>query len=259
MWTTVASSILCRDGLIVIVILGGAIVLAWSHLLLGAGMDFQAMGGMAMQPSTPVFFLLVVLMWAVMMVAMMLPSAAPMILLYRAIVQRGRTRRGALGATALFGLGYIVVWTSFSLGAAILQWGLATAALLSPVMRTTNVALAGLLLITAGIHQVTPAKQSCLRWCRSPLDFMVRHWRDGWRGALLMGLRHGLFCLGCCWALMLVLFVTGVMNLAWIGVLALLILVEKVVPGGRRLGQAAGIALIAWGGATLIWSTFPSP
>lgn len=147
-------------------------------------------------------------------------------------------------------LAYVGVWEAYSAAAAGLQYGLELAALLSPMMETTSIAFAGAVLIAAGVYQWTPLKQACLRQCRSPLEFLAAEWREGWRGAFMMGLRHGAYCVGCCWMLMLLLFVGGVMNLAWIIGLALFVLIEKLVPAGHWVGRAAGHGLIAWGAAT---------
>ncbi len=147
-------------------------------------------------------------------------------------------------------LGY-VVWAAFSLVAVALQFGLDQAALLSPMMNTTSRALAGAVLIGAGLYQWTPLKQACLRRCSSPLQFLMTEWREGRRGAFVMGLRHGGYCLGCCWVLMLLLFVGGIMNIAWIAGIAVFVLVEKLAPAGHWIGRGAGVALILWGVATL--------
>jgi predicted metal-binding membrane protein len=249
--------VLRRDRLGLVSCLLLVVVLSWAYLLAGAGM--QKMGDMLMPMSTGPWTLghalLVVVKWAVMMAAMMLPSAAPMILLFAAIARR-RSERGESSVTAsAFAFGYLVVWVAFSLAATALQFGLEQAALLSSMMQTTSIALGGAVLIAAGIYQWTPLKQACLRYCRSPLESMVAYWRPGGRGALLMGLRHGAFCLGCCWLLMLLLFVGGVMNFAWIGGIALFVLVEKLSPAGHWLGRAAGALLVAWGSATLLAAT----
>jgi predicted metal-binding membrane protein len=245
--------VLRRDRALVIAGLLGVILLSWLYLLRGAGMDMHAMGDTAMAtPWSPGYFALVVVMWAVMMAAMMLPSAAPMILLYATIARRRRAQGGAVAATGVFVLGYAAVWTTFSFVAAALQWGLDAATLLSPMMMTTSIVAAGFVLVAAGVYQWTPLKQACLRQCQSPLEFILGHWREGTSGALVMGLQHGLFCLGCCWMLMLLLFIGGVMNLLWIAGLTLFVLVEKTVPGGHWLSRVAGAALIAWGGATLL-------
>lgn len=237
----------------------GALVLVvlvcWGWLLAGAGMDMHRMDGMLMPMSpaewTPGHFGLMLAMWATMMAAMMLPSAAPMLLFYGVIARRRAESGGRIGSTASFGLGYLAVWSAFSLAAVVLQYGLEQAALLSPMMETTSVALGGAILIAAGIHQWTPLKQACLRHCRSPLEFVTGYWRSGERGASAMGLRHGAYCLGCCWAVMLVLFVVGVMNLVWIAGLAGLVLLEKLAPRGEWIARASGLALIGWGAAML--------
>lgn len=244
-----------RDRTVVVGALVGAVVLAWAYLLLVAGPDasMSAMGEPMMPMSwTAATFGVMALMWIAMMAAMMLPSAAPMILLFAAI-DRKRTESGSLiGATGLFAFAYLVVWAAFSIAATSAQWGLQQARLLSPAMATASTALAGALLLIAGVYQLTPLKQACLRQCRSPLDFLTRYWRKGALGALQMGLRHGLFCLGCCGALMALLFVGGVMNMFWMAALALFVLLEKIVPGGRLLGYAAGVGLILWGGRILM-------
>jgi predicted metal-binding membrane protein len=232
---------------------------AWGWLLLGAGieMDRMDMGGgqiMLMSPQwTPGYAALMFLMWAVMMVAMMLPSAAPAILLAAALMrQRGGNR--VFGPTGLFALGYLWVWFGFSLLATILQWGLDRTGLLSMDMASTSHVLAGILLIAAGLYQWTPFKQACLTQCRSPFDYFSKYWRRGPFGPMLAGASHGLFCLGCCWTLMALLFVGGLMNLLWIAGLALLVLIEKLLPAGARVGRLAGIGLVIWGAAVLLSS-----
>ncbi len=186
------------------------------------------------------------------MLAMMLPSAAPVILLVAAISRRRAGVSGTVPATTLcFASGYVVVWLGFSVFATILQWRLDTAALLSARMAASGVMLAGLILIAVGAYQWSPLKQACLRHCRSPLDFLLHHWREGAAGALSSGIRHGLFCLGCCWMLMALLFVGGLMNLVWIAGISLLVLAEKIFPWGGRMSRIAGLVLIAWGAVTL--------
>lgn len=249
------AALLKYDRIVTVGGLVGVMVLSWAYLLAGAGMDMPAMGGMLMPMSAPMWtpghFALTLIMWAVMMAAMMLPSASPMLLLYDKIARaRGEDRR-SIGPTSLFGLGYLSVWAGFSVAAVALQYGLDKARLLSPMMETTSVALAGTLLVLAGLYQWTPLKQTCLRHCRSPLEFIATQWRAGSRGAFAMGLRHGAFCLGCCWVLMLLLFVGGVMNIVWVAGIAAFVLVEKTAPAGHWLGRIAGVALVAWGGATL--------
>ena len=186
-------------------------------------------------------------MWAVMMVAMMTPAAGPMVLMFEAIHRRRAAAGRPAVPTAIFVLGYLVVWTVYSVIAALAQGALHAAALLSPAMVATSPLLAGGLLIAAGVFQWTPLKRACLAACRSPLSFLMTGWREGRGGAFVMGLRHGLYCLGCCWALMALLFVAGVMNLLWVAAIAVTVLVEKVVPRGDLVGRLAGVALVAAG------------
>jgi predicted metal-binding membrane protein len=244
-----------HDRAIVVAILLGVILLSWIYLLVGVEMPMPQMAGMVMPADAPVwtsgYFAVTLIMWMAMMTAMMLPSALPMLLFYDSIARKRGAKTTAVGPTSLFGLGYLVVWLGFSIGAVVLQFGFDKASLLSPMMKTTSGALAGAVLIGAGLYQWTPLKQACLRQCRSPLDFVMTQWRNGAGGAFAMGLRHGAFCLGCCWTLMLLLFVGGVMNFVWIAGIALFVLVEKLAPAGHWIGKAAGVLLIAWGGAVL--------
>ena len=243
-----------RDRPIIVALLLGVILSAGAYLLFGMETPMPEMAGMAMPMAvswTTSYVVLTLAMWSAMMTVMMLPSAVPMLLFYDSIAQKRGAGATAVGPTALFGFGYLVVWLGFSVGALLLQYGLDSASLLSPTMQTTSVALAGAILVAAGVYQWTPLKQACLRQCRSPLDFVMTHWRAGNGGAFAMGLRHGAFCLGCCWVLMLLLFVGGVMNFAWIAGIALFVLVEKLAPAGHWIGKAAGVVFIAWGGAVL--------
>ena len=213
--------------------------------------DLQTMPGMAMaMPARDAWGWMVgalVVMWAVMMVATMTPAAAPMILMFAAIHRRRAAEGRPAVPTVIFVLGYLVVWTIYSVAAGVVQAALHAVALLSPAMTATSPLLAGGLLVAAGVFQWTPLKRACLAACRSPLSFLMSGWREGRGGALVMGLRHGLYCLGCCWALMALLFVAGVMNLLWVAVIAVAVLVEKVVPRGDLVGRLAGVALIAAG------------
>ncbi|GAC1338458.1 MAG: DUF2182 domain-containing protein [Acetobacteraceae bacterium] len=243
--------LLRRDRALVLSGLVAATLLAWIELCREAGGAGMAAREMPVMAGSPQDVPALVSMWIVMMAAMMLPSAAPMILLYATIARRRREQGHAAVGAGLFTLGYGVVWASFGLAAALLQVWLAEAALLSPTMATTSVGLAGAVLIGAGLYQWSPLKQACLRRCQSPLEFLLGHWREGGAGAVRMGLLHGAVCLGCCWALMGVLFVGGVMNLLWVTGLAGLILVEKMAPPGAWLGRIAGAGLIVWGGFVL--------
>ena len=247
-----------RDRAVVLGSLGIVVILAWVWLWLGAGIDMEEMdmgGGqmMLMAPEWSISYGLVVFaMWAVMMVAMMLPSAAPVTLLVANIARKRATAGGAFGPpTALFVLGYLGVWFGFAAIATLLQWGLDEAGLLSDTMAVASRLVVAAVLVAAGIYQWTPLKETCLRHCRSPLDFLLFHWREDGLGALKSGLGHGAYCLGCCWMLMALLFVGGVMNLAWIGAIALLVLIEKTLPWGGWMGRLVGVVLVLWGAATL--------
>ena len=197
---------------------------------------------------TPAYAVLIFAMWWVMMVAMMLPSAAPVLLLFARVNRKDKTAGAPLAPTAMFGAGYLLSWGGFGAAATALQWGLESARLLSPMLATTSHWLGAGILVAAGLWQLTPLKAMCLRHCRTPLGFLLGNWRAGLSGALRMGLKHGGFCLGCCWFLMALLFFGGIMNLYWIAGLAVFVLLEKTIPLGHWLGRVAGIALVAWGG-----------
>lgn len=189
-------------------------------------------------------------MWVVMMIGMMVPSASPMLLLFAA-TRAGRGRRGVAPATLTFGLGYVAVWAGFSVGASVAQWGLHQAAILSAAMASSSGRLNGVILMAAGAYQLTPWKSRCLTHCRSPLGFLMTNWSEGTIGAFRMGFRHGAYCLGCCWALMGVLFVVGVMNLAWVAALTAFVLIEKVGPAGAIIARVAGAAMVVLGLAAI--------
>ncbi len=240
------------------VILGGVVgltALAWAYIVYLAW-GVRSMGtGMAVEMAMPqmqswgaVDFALMFVMWAVMMVAMMLPSAAPVVLVFAAVNRRRRGEcQDLFVPTGAFLLGYMVVWAGFSALATLGQWGLHAAALLSPKMVATSPILGGALLVAAGVFQWTPLKHACLAHCRSPLGFIMSEWREGTGGALVMGLKHGAYCVGCCWFLMGLLFVAGVMNLLWVAIIAAFVLVEKVAPAGPWVGRATGLLLVGWG------------
>ena len=190
-------------------------------------------------------------MWAVMMVAMMLPSAAPMALLVLGVYRRRNNRHASL-CGGLFVAGYLLMWTFFSAAAAAMQIWLRHASLLSAEMATTSRTVAAVLQIVAGVYQWLPIKAACLTHCRSPLTFLSRHWREGNAGALSLGLRHGGFCVGCCFALMGLLFVAGVMNLLWVSAIAAFVLVEKLLSRGLAFSRLGGVLLVAWGGWVLM-------
>jgi len=186
------------------------------------------------------------------MVAMMTPAAAPMVLTYARINRQRALVSSPFGADVAFVIGYLVLWGLFSLAAAAAQWLLHTAALLSPAMSSASPVFSAVLLIGAGFYQFTPVKNACLAKCRNPMGFLMSEWRNGVRGAFIMGLRHGMYCLGCCWLLMALLFVAGVMNLLWIALIALAVLAEKVLPFGVWVSRALGAASVAGGVGLLV-------
>jgi predicted metal-binding membrane protein len=262
MSSRVADTVLGRDRIIVLSSLALITALSWAYVASLAS-DMQNNMDMVTEMAMPQMqeawsatdFTLTFVMWAVMMVAMMTPSAAPMILLFAGVTRRRQKQQVPYVPTSVFLLGYLVVWTAFSVLATAAQWGLHAVSLLSPMMVSTSPILGGILLLIAGIYQWTPLKHACLSKCRSPLGFVLNEWREGRWGAFVMGLKHGSYCTGCCWSLMALLFVTGVMNLVWVGAIAGFILLEKVAPGGRRLGQAAGVLMVAGGVVVLLGLT----
>ncbi|MDP2330435.1 MAG: DUF2182 domain-containing protein [Reyranella sp.] len=244
--------LLPRQRVVIAAALGAVVALAWLYLYLAATDMQVSMAGMdrnmAMPPKSAADLFLLLAMWLVMMTGMMLPSAAPMILTFAKVNQNRRARGRPYVPTALFTAGYLLVWGGFSVAATLAQWALERAALLSAMDMTTDSRwLGGLLFLAAGLYQVTPVKQACLRLCWSPLDFVANHWRDGPGGALRMGMTHGLYCLGCCWVLMLLLFVGGVMNLLWVAALSAIVLVEKLLPPGPWFSRIGGALLAAYG------------
>lgn len=243
--------LLLRQRVVIVAALAGIVALAWLYLFLAAGDMRTSMAGMdramAMPPRGPGELLLLLAMWWIMMAGMMLPSAAPVILTFAKVNRNRRARGEPYVPTALFATGYLLTWGGFSVAATLAQGALERATLLSPMdMMTDSRLLGGVLFLAAGLYQFTPVKLACLRSCRSPLDFVLNHWRDGPGGALRMGVTHGLYCLGCCWILMLLLFVGGVMNLLWVAGLAAVVLVEKLMPGPWFAG-IAGTLLAAAG------------
>ena len=252
--------LLKRDRLMVSICLVVVTLLAASYIFSGAGM-----GMTALQMSEPMQYMgadrgsewttrdaiSIFLMWWVMMIAMMLPSAAPTILLSAAINRRS-SAAPPYGNVAAFTLGYLLAWAAFSVCAAAAQYWLQRAGMLSMHFESVNDVMTGALLVAAGLWQLTPLKNTCLNHCRSPVTFLTRHRKPGIRGALAMGMHHGLYCLGCCWFLMALLFVGGVMNLYWIIGLAVFVFAEKVLLIGRTPGMLAGLALLVWGVLVLV-------
>jgi predicted metal-binding membrane protein len=238
-----------RDRAVVTAGLVGTTVLAWAYLVRVA----DSMADMAMHMAMPDMgswgvadAVALFLMWTIMMIAMMTPAAAPMVLMF-ATVARQQRQRGPVARTVVFVLGYLAVWSAYAVAATLGQWGLHNAALLSDEMASTSPLLGGALLLTAGAFQWTPLKHACLTTGRSPLAFLMARWREGAAGAWLLGVRHGAYCVGCCWVLMALLFVAGVMNLAWIAAIAAFVLAEKALPWGEIIGLAAGVVFVLAG------------
>jgi predicted metal-binding membrane protein len=247
-----------RDRILIFTCILVVTALAWAYLIhldrqMSSSLDYaRMMAEMGMpvdRPWTAADLFFTFAMWAVMMAGMMAGAAAPVLLVFAAAQaarrehQTGRVPR----ATLMFGLGYLIVWIGFSACAAVAQWGLHEAAMLSPAMAASNPRVAGAIVIAAGVYQLTPWKGVCLTHCRSPLGFLMSNWRDGATGALRMGIRHGAHCLGCCWALMCVLFAVGVMNLLWVAALTGVVLLEKVGPAGAVVARVAGVIMIVAG------------
>jgi predicted metal-binding membrane protein len=263
-------SVLRRDRMIVAAALIAMTALAWVYVVWLA--DDMAMGGMemadvrmipagmglmrpALVPWQAIEFVFVFAMWAVMMIGMMTPSAAPMILLYARVGRQAASDGKPFAATGWFLAGYLLVWTSFALVATFVQWALDRAALLSPMMASESTALGGIVLIAAGLYQWTPLKNACLRQCQAPWLFIQNYggFRRDAAGSLALGARHGLYCVGCCWALMALLFVGGVMNVLWIAAISIFVLAEKVIPAGRLIARLAGAGFIVAG----VWLLAP--
>lgn len=257
-------TVLRRDRLIVAGALGVIAALAWIYLLwLAADMDMDGMdmSGFRMVPAgigmmapaaapwSVVEFAFVFVMWAVMMIGMMTPSAAPMILMYARVVRQRKAAGQPFAATGWFAAGYLLAWVGFCLAATLVQWWLERAALLDARMASGNLVLGATVLIAAGVYQWTPIKSACLVQCQTPLRFLMSHggFRSDVPGCLQLGFLHGIYCVGCCWVLMALLFVVGVMNVLWIALLALLVLLEKVTPWGQWVARIAGVVCIAAG------------
>ena len=263
--TTILERVLRRDRLVVASALVAVIAIAWIWVVLGAGTGMSTLGmtrrsgmpditGMVMEPAAWSFGYagLMFAMWWVMMAAMMLPSAAPMLLLFAHATRKARAGNLPYVPTGIFAAGYLAAWGGFSILATALQWAFEQLGLLSPMMVATSYWLGGAILILAGLWQLTPIKGVCLRHCRSPLSFLIGSWRPGRLGALRMGLEHGSYCLGCCWFLMGLLFFGGIMNLFWIAGLAAFVLLEKTLPMGHWFGRLIGVAAVACGVLMLV-------
>ena len=256
-----------RDRYIVAAALLLITALSWAYLLqLVADMDMPGMDSAAMAAMmaprewTPADFGYMLVMWIVMMVGMMTPSAAPMILLYARVARQATAQGTLFAATGWFAAGYLLAWAGFSLAATLLQWMLERLTLLSPMMTSTSHRFNGIVLIAVGVYQWTPWKYACLAACQSPLSFIQRHggFRPEASRSLRLGLLHGAYCVACCWALMALLFVGGVMNVLWIAAIALFVLLEKVLPVGRIVPRVGGVICIVAGAWLLINLAHPA-
>lgn len=261
------TAVLRRESVVVGTALVVLVLLAWLYVWRGAGMGMTAldMTTLTLFPHThpepmpgmmppPYVWLVSLTMWWVMMIAMMTPGAAPLILLYSRVQQHAASQSSAVryASPLLLAAGYLVAWLTFSLLATALQYAFQRLGLISSMVLWSKSAwLSATVLVGAGVYQLSPLKQACLRHCRGPTDFLMRHSRPGRWGALVMGLEHGAWCVGCCWTLMLLLFIGGVMNVVWIALLTLLVLIEKLAPGGAATARLSGAVLILWGLVTL--------
>jgi predicted metal-binding membrane protein len=261
--------LLRRERVLTAALLAVLCVLAWSYVLSGAGMGppsvafrpyaAEPVAGMDMPGAgrdawTFGGWVLAVAMWWTMMIAMMLGSAAPTILLYARVRRHAAASAGETSQVApagAFTAGYLLVWLAFSLAAASVQWALQMAGLLADGLGSQSRWFSAAVLTAVGLYQFSSLKHACLARCRLPTDFLSRHWRAGRSGAVRLGVLHGGYCVGCCWLLMALLFVGGVMNLLWIAALTLLVTSEKILPGGRWIARAAGVAMLAWAAAVL--------
>jgi len=251
--TNTLEDILKKDRVIVLTALLVLCVLSWLYIIY----LYRQMYPMNMDalffamPMTPLWswtdFVLLFLMWIVMMIAMMTPSVTPLVLIFAMINRQRKQQQNPFVSSGYLLGGYFIVWGVFSLFATLLQWLLQQVSLLSPEMETTSNILGGIIVTTAGIFQFTPLKYACLKHCRTPINFISSKWKQGKWGALQMGMENGLYCLGCCWILMILLFVSGIMNLLWIAIIALFVLVEKVFPAPKLVSAIAGIVLITYG------------
>jgi predicted metal-binding membrane protein len=232
-------------------------ILCWIYLLvLGQHMamrgEMNAHAAMPFTPRTLTDLLLMLVMWWVMMIGMMTPSATPMILIFDRINKTRQQRGQPFVATAVFVVGYLGIWGAFSVLATLAQWALESAALMLPMRHLNSPLFCAAVLISAGAYQFSSMKYACLKHCRSPLSFVMNRWRDGARGALKMGAWHGSYCLGCCWLLMALLFVGGVMNLLWVAAIAVFVLLEKLFPAGQWLARSAGVLMLGSGAWLLL-------
>ena len=241
-----------RDFYAIIISLAGITILSWIYLFNMAHEMSTAHPSCCLIPNkihhwSLSYFWMMFLMWSIMMVGMMLPSAVPMILIYAGVAKKAKKEGNPVTPAFAFTFGYILMWIVFSFAATVIQWQMDRWVLLSPMMVSNSPRLGAIILIAAGIYQWLPVKNNCLKRCRSPFHFIADHWKPGFLGALQMGIEHGIFCIGCCWALMLLLFVGGVMNILWISAITIFVLLEKVLPFGSAGGKVSGALMVILG------------
>jgi len=253
-----------RDQFLILSSLSLLAGLAWVYLLgLDAGMvimggSTEAMGTtMGIKPWTPADFAMMFLMWAIMMVGMMVPSAMRAVMIFAGIARKAADNGRSFASANFFIAGYIVIWSGFSAVATLLQWGLEHFSLLSPMMVLLSPQLGAALLFAAGLYQISPLKDVCLRHCQSPAHFIAQHFKGGNASAFNLGIKHGLYCLGCCWVLMGLLFVGGVMNLVWILAITLFVLIEKLLPQRLQIARVSGGLMIATALVFIMAEYFP--
>lgn len=257
------AAVLQRERIIIVAGLAGLVAAAWFYLWAGAGMGMSAldMTTISLFPhlqaevagSMRVGYPVIILMWWIMMVAMMTPSSAPLVLLYGVVLRR-HTKNGkdVFILTLVLLSGYLLSWLAFSVVAAAFQQALQPTGLISEMMLwSRSRTLSASVLALAGLYQLSPLKHACLSKCRSPVRFLTEYWQPGRWGSFTLGLRHGAYCVGCCWMLMALLFVGGVMNLVWIAVLTSIVLIEKLSPARAKIGQLTGGLLLCWAATTL--------
>src|SRR5260370_27578577 len=236
-----------RDHVAILLALVGLAAISWLYIYVQMSpMDEIAMP-VAFSHWTAADFALKVASWWVRMPAIMLPSAAPMILTFATVSRRKRTRGRPFVPTAVFTTGYLTAWGLFGIAATLADWGLEQTALMSPMTQRLTPALGAALIVVAGVYQLTPFKYVCLTHCRSPFDFVLNHWRDGAVGALRMGFEHGLYCLGCCWFLMALLFASRTLSLLWMAAITAFVLAEKLFPAGQWIARGSGLVMMAVG------------
>jgi predicted metal-binding membrane protein len=245
-----AAELVLRDRFIIWLGLAAVTALSWFYV-------YRQMGAMegvaeiampvAVAPWTTVDFALNLAIWWAMMPGMMLPGAAPTILTYATVNRRKRERGQPFVPTMVFMSGYLIAWGLFGVFATLADWGLEHAALISPTTGRLSPILGAIVVTAAGIYQLTPLKSVCLTHCRSPFDFVLNRWQDGTAGALRMGLEHGIYCLGCCWFLMALLFAAGIMSLLWMAAITIFVFIEKLFPAGQWIARASGVAMLGFG------------